>query len=114
MGPVLLSTFFPAWDTLTLHVESGPSPPMPFRRHHLMLLSLVLFCSVTFLRLYGAFHLENAYAQQAVFMLTWLPAVLAGVDYCFVCDPALASVPESIKKNTSSLADANPAPQQAA
>ncbi len=83
---------------------------MPIRRQHLMLLSVFLFSSVTFLRLYGAFHLDNAYAQQAVFMLTLMPAMFAGIDFCFVCDPALASEDDSIKKNTSSLVDAGPPP----
>ena len=76
------------------------------QRQHLFFLSLFLFSSVTLLRLYGAFHLDNAYAQQAVFVLTWLPAVFGVVD-CFVRDPGLASLPDAIKKNASPSTDDN-------
>jgi len=49
------------------------------------------------LRFYGAFHLDNAYAQQAMWMLTWAPAVFAVVDF-FASDVALTAESD-IKKN---------------
>lgn len=53
----------------------------PFlRRHHLVALSLLLFCCAAAIQLYGVFHASDAYVQQVAFVLTWLPVTLAGLE----------------------------------
>ena len=56
---------------------------MLVRRHHLIVLSLLLFCCAAAVQLYGVFHASDAYVQQIAFVLTWFPAVIAGLEYLY-------------------------------
>jgi ABC-type phosphate transport system permease subunit len=57
--------------------------PLLVGRHHLVVLSLLLFCLAALIQLHGVFDANNAYAQQAAFVLMWFPVVIAFLEYAY-------------------------------
>lgn len=57
--------------------------PLLVGRHHLVVLSLLLFCLAALIQLNGVFDANNAYVQQAAFVLMWFPAAVAVLEYAY-------------------------------
>jgi len=57
--------------------------PLLVGRHHLVVLSLLLFCCAALIQLYGVFHAGDAHVQQVAFVLMWFPAAIACLEYAY-------------------------------
>jgi len=69
--------------------------PLLVGRHHLVVLSLLLFCLAALIQLNGVFDANNAYVQQAAFVLMWFPAAVAVLEYAYASISTYRTIEET-------------------